>query len=173
MLVGGWLCTSHTAHRLERVDRLADKVDHDCRTAEDLLDDVERKLNEVAFYSRPCLSLLYSCAMAGMNVLRVYVLVSGPLASSAKKNRRRAATDGHCTFLTEFDRLLHFWQRRWWGSRFFIYAFKCPHNESFHPQIWHFWMKIFLRRFSRQLKIWISNCRFLRCIMLWVSLSLS
>ena len=36
-------------HRLERLDRLADKVQHDCRTAEGLLDDVERKLNEVVY----------------------------------------------------------------------------------------------------------------------------
>ena len=57
------------SNRLERLHRLADKVQRDCRTSEDLLDDVERRLNEVVHLHLLCLYVV--AAAAGVNMLLV------------------------------------------------------------------------------------------------------
>jgi len=47
--------------RLERIQRLADKVQRDCRSSEDLLDNVERKLNEVIYFCHPTVAVSITC----------------------------------------------------------------------------------------------------------------
>ena len=49
--MGVRVCVWRVLSRLDRVHRLADKVQHDCRTSEELLDDVERRLQQVTEYT--------------------------------------------------------------------------------------------------------------------------
>ena len=63
-----WQCVSYVdngtcvSDRLEQQHRLADKVQRDCRASEDLLDNVERKLNEVIYVFLSCLHVVAAVA---------------------------------------------------------------------------------------------------------------
>jgi len=48
------VCVCVWCNRLEQLHRLADKVQRDCRAAEDLLDDVEQRLREVVVIRLLC-----------------------------------------------------------------------------------------------------------------------
>jgi len=64
-----WLqCVSD---RLEQHHRLADRVQRDCRATEDLLDNVERKLNEVVCLP---LHLMFTCCVCCGLVPQTYTL---------------------------------------------------------------------------------------------------